>query len=150
MFLINKTDSSGDPVPITHQCEKAEDIGKPMTEKELFAFAVSLVMVSYYKQGGKIKFMDYTMDRDVPNIIMENEELAMTYYVKIMLFYITEEPALPPQDYYKDLIEMAEEAGANPVIIGVEFEHVKEKGREEMLCGDRFIVRHTAPVSLTG
>jgi len=142
MYLINNWDESGKVTPITHKYDQA-DIGKPMTEAHLHEFAVGLVMVYYYQQGGDIKFMDYNLSIESPHIVMENKEKGKYYYVTIKAGYSPYVPEPFPEEHYSRLIKLARDAAATPVFIGVVFEHVMEDGRTEVLCGDKFIVEYT-------
>ena len=142
MYLINNRDNNGKVTPITHKCDDA-DIGKPMTEAHLHEFAVGLVMVYYYQQGGHIKFMDYNTDVESPHIVMENKEKGKYYYVTIKTGYSPNVPEPLLEDHYSSLIKLAREAGATPVFIGVVFELVSGDGQTEVLCGDKFIVEYT-------
>ncbi len=142
MYLINNWDESGNVNPITHKCDKA-DIGKPMTGAHLHEFAVGLVMVYYYQQGGDIKFMDYSTGIESPHIVMENKEKGKYYYVTVKAGYSPNVPEPLPEAHYASLIKLARDAGATPVFIGVVFEHVADDGQAEVLCGDKFIVEYT-------
>ena len=147
MYLINNWDKNGNTIPITHKCDEA-DIGKPMTEAHLHEFAVGLVMVYYYQQGGDIKFIDYTTGIESPHIVMENKEKGKYYYVTIKAGYSPNIPELLTQEHYTSLIKLAKDAGATPVFIGVVFEHVAGDGQTEVLCCDQFIVEYTGLIQI--
>ena len=149
MYIINKHDLAGKVTPITHKYDKA-DIGKPMTEAHFHEFAVGMVMVYYYQQGGDIKFMDYNTGIESPHIIMQNKEKGKYYYVTIKADYSPNVPEPLLEDHYSSLIKLARDARAEPVFIGVVFEHVSGNGHAEVLCGDKFIVRYTGLVPVVG
>ena len=149
MYLINNWDENGITIPITHKCDEA-DIGKPMTEAHLHEFAVGLVMVYYYQQGGDIKFMDYNTGIESPHIVMENKEKGKYYYVTVKAGYSPNIPEPLPQGQYSSLFYLAFNAAATPVFIGVVFEHLAEDGQTEVLCGDKFIVEYTGLIPIVG
>lgn len=121
-----------------------------MTKAHLHEFAVGLVMVYYYQQGGDIKFMDYNTGIESPHIVMENKKKGKYYYVTIKAGYSPNVPEPLPQDHYTSLIKLARGAGTEPVFIGVVFEHVTEDAHAEMLCGDKFIVEYTGLIPVVG
>ncbi len=102
------------------------------------------------QEGGDIKFMDYNTGIESPHIVMENKEKGKYYYITIKAGYSPNVPEPLPQKQYSKLFELAFEAAATPVFIGVVFEHAPEDGHSEVLCGDKFIVEYTGLIPVVG
>jgi len=147
MYLINNKNENNENIPITHKCDEA-DIGRPMTEEDLHEFAVALIMVYYYQQGGDIKSINDNPGIEYPHIVMENKEKGKYYYVTIKADYSPNVPEPLPEEYYSSLIKFAREERAVPVFIGVVFYHIPRDGQSEILCGDQFIVEHTGLIPI--
>lgn len=54
------------------------------------------------------------------------------------------------QIFFSSLIELAKEANAEPVFIGVVFEHIPKDSQSEVLCGDEFIFKYTGLIAIKG
>ena len=147
MFLINKKNKNKKAIPILHKCEPF-DIGRPMTEEDLHRFAVDLILVYYFKQGGDIKSVNKNPGIEYPHIIMANKANNKLYYLTIKADYKSIVPEPLPEENYSSLIELAQEAKAEPVFIGVVFDHIPKNNQSEVLCGDHFIVRYTGLISI--
>ena len=147
MYLVNNLDEENEIIPITHKCTES-DIGKPITEEQLHEFAVELIMIYHYKQGGDIKSMNINLGIEYPHIVMESKENNKLHYVTIKADYKPNVPEPLPKEYYSSLIKLSREAKAVPVFIGVVFDHITRNGQLEILCGDQFIVEYTGLIAI--
>jgi len=142
MLTINTTDKNNKLLPITHK-EDPSRIGEPMTDEELHAFAVQLVLVYYHYNKGYIKDTNINPGIDYPHIVMENEDTNKLYYVTVKAVIYPDIPEPLPTENYSTLIKLAEEVNAIPVFIGVTFTNYSAGDESPPKCGGEYIVKIT-------
>jgi len=142
MLVINTTDKNNKLLPINHK-EDPTRIGELMTDEELHAFAVKLVLVYYHYQHGYIKNTNLNPGIEYPNIVMENKDTLKLYYVTVKAAIHPDIPEPLPTENYSTLIQLAEEANAIPAFIGVIFTNYSADDHSPPKCGGEYIVKIT-------
>ena len=142
LFTINGIDKNNNLVPITHKDDPAR-VGQPMTDEELHAFAVSLVLVYYHYQNAYIIRRNVNSGIEYPHIVMRNKDTEKLYYLIVKAGIHPDIPEPLPIENYSTLIKLAEEARAIPVFIGVVFSNYSTDNDSPPICGGDYIVKIT-------
>lgn len=142
LFTINGIDKDNNLYPITHKDDPAR-VGKLMTDEELHAFAVQLVLVYYHYNHGYIKSRNINPGIEYPHIVMRNKDTEKLYYLIVKAGIHPEIPEPLPTGNYSTVIKLAEEAKAIPVFIGVVFSNYSTDDDSLPICGGDYIVKIT-------
>ena len=147
MYTINKLNENHKPIPLKHKCEE-EFFGQPMTDEILHDFAVSLILVYYYYQGGEIISKNPNIGLEFPHLVMKNDKLKKNYFVIIQGAPYPQVPEPLPADNYANIIMLSKDANAVPVFVGVTFMNMSREDPGTLICGDKYIVQFTGLLPL--
>ena len=142
LFTINGIDKNNNLYPITHKDDPAR-VGETMTDDELHAFAVQLVLVYYHCQNGNIKSRNINPGIEYPHIVMRNKDTEKLYYLIVKAGIHPDIPRPLPTENYSTLIKLAKEANAIPVFIGAVFSNYSADNDCSPICGGDYVVKIT-------
>ena len=142
LFTINAKDKHNKLVPITHKEDPAR-VGEPMSDEELYVFAVILVSVYYHYNRGYIKSRNINPGIDYPHIVMRNKDTEKLYYLIVKAGIHPDIPRPLPTENYSTLIKLAKEAKAIPVFIGAVFSNYSSNDNNPPICGGDYVVKIT-------
>ena len=79
MILLNSTLPNGKIQPIPHNGDNPERVGKIMTNEELQAFGLDLLIVYLYKQKGTLIGANINIGNEYPHLVAKNPDEELLY-----------------------------------------------------------------------
>ena len=131
------TDTNSEPSVLRHNCI-SERMGKEMTQSEMYAFAVELLVGLYEKSGMIILDINRIYQHEYPNIVMKSRN-GVYYYVVVETAEFPQKVKLTNLAIYSDVKALAQRKNAVPVFAGISFLNA-DRGMEEhkMICGEHY------------
>jgi len=114
-----------------------------MIDEELHVFGVELVLVYYHYQNGDIKKRNVNPGIEYPHIVMRNKDTEKLYYLIVKAGIYPNIPEPLPKENYSTVKQLAEEAKAIPVFIGVIFSNCSADENSPPMCGGEYVVEIT-------
>jgi hypothetical protein len=142
MITLNKELPDGKLKPIVHKGDDPESINEIMTKEELHEFGISLLIVFFNNQRGKLFRCNHNISNDYPHIVVESPKDGLLYvWVKTGIYPII--PSIVSIENQEEVVTLANQFNAIPVFAGIRLSSVTTEEINIPLYGGGYIAEFT-------